>query len=189
MYRLCTTEKSAHQQRQIEAAFLSLMLEQSYQDITISEICQRSGYTRRIFYRLFDHKGDVLIAALDHTFEDFMAYEPDESVGGGGLHRFFAFWKEKKPLLDALAQNNISSALTERALNHIFKENPEILREFGADISEFGRETMLFFVSGLFSLVFDWHEQGYARSIDQMSRFLMGLLSSSPVKHNIPPEA
>ena len=67
MYTLCTTEKTALQQRQFEQAFLEYSLEVPYDDITISELCRRAGLSRRIFYRLFERKADVLYALLDHT--------------------------------------------------------------------------------------------------------------------------
>jgi len=41
---------------------------------------------------------------------------------------------------------------------------------------------MLFYVSGIFALVMDWHQSGYARSIDEMSELLNSLMRKSPVK-------
>lgn len=183
MYTLCTTEKSARQQRQFETAFLSLSLEQSYDDITISEVCRRAGLSRKIFYRLFERKADVLYALLDHTLLDGETYQPDPTVNAGGLHCFFAFWREQKDLLDVLKMNQSSALLTERALRHILKENADVQHCFGADSIPYGREALLFYVSGIFSLVLNWHDQGYAQSIDQMSQAMMYLLTTPPVKH------
>ena len=188
MYRLCTTERSAQQQRRIEATLVELMLEEDYENITVSEICLKCGLSRKVFYRLFDKKNDVLDAMLDHIFLDFMVYEPNASVGAGGLHAFFAFWVEQKALLDALEKNELDYLLTERALTFIFAEDAERLRHFGADIDEFGREIMLFYVSGLFSLVYDWHDHGYDKSVDQMCTLIMKLFSSAAIKSGNPPE-
>lgn len=188
MYRLCTTEKSAQQQRQMEKALLQLMLQETYEEVTVSELCLQAGLSRKVFYRLFEKKSDVLYALLDHTFLDFMSYEPDPSVGSGGLHQFFAFWIDQKPLLDALEHSDVDYLLTERAMDFIFQEDAERLRHFGADIDEFGREIMLFYVSGIFSLVYDWHDHGYDKSIDQMCKLIMRLFSSQPIKHGAPPE-
>ena len=60
MYTLCTTEKTAQQQLQFEQTFLQMLLEMYYDDVTISELCRRSGLSRKIFYRLFEKKADVL---------------------------------------------------------------------------------------------------------------------------------
>ena len=184
MYTLCATEKSVDQQRDFEAALLRMLQHTSYYDMTISGLCLEAGYSRKVFYRLFEKRIDVLIALLDHTFLDFGSYQPDASVGEGDLHRFFGFWKVQRPLLDALKKNGLSSMLTERALNHIFRENPVILKQFGADTLMLGRERLLFFVSGLFSLVLDWHEHDYDTSIDQMSALLMDLLMNKPIRNS-----
>ena len=112
MYTLCSTEKTADQQRIFEKTFLQMLLESNYDDITISELCRRAGLSRRIFYRLFERKSDVLYALLDHTILEEESYEPDESVCTGDLPRFFAFWKEQKDLLlfiDSLRVNGSDS--------------------------------------------------------------------------------
>lgn len=183
MYTLCTTEKTALQQRQLERAFLAVSLEMPYDDITISEICRRAGLSRKIFYRLFEKKADVLYALLDHTLLDSESYQPDPSVGDGGMHRFLAFWREQKDLLDVLKRNQNSTLLTDRALRHILSEDSEIRRCFGTDDTEHGREALLFYISGLFALVLDWHNQDFAQSIDQLSQTLMYLMMTPPVKH------
>lgn len=184
MYRLCTTEKSAAQQRQIEAAFLSMLCELPYDSIKISEICRRAGHSRKVFYRLFEQKADVLYALIDHTLLDYQNYQPDIAViGRGGMHRFLGFWKEQEKLLDALSASQSSALLTERAVRHILAENAQVMRSFGADSNEFSRETIVFFISGLFALVMDWHKSGFHRSIDEMASVLMQLLMTPPVKN------
>lgn len=183
MYKLCTTEKTAHQQRQLEQAFLSLSLELPYDDITISEICRRAGLSRKIFYRLFERKSDVLYALLDQTLLDAESYQPDPSVKEGGLHRFLAFWRDQKPLLDVLKMNQSSSLLTERAIRHILQESSDIRYYFGTEEGVYGREALLFYVSGIFALVLDWHNRDYAQSIDDLSDAMMYLMTTAPVKH------
>lgn len=182
MYKLCATEKSVHQQREFETALLALLQTMPYEDITISGLCQKAGYSRKVFYRQFEKKGDVLLALLDHTFQDFFTYEPDASVGEGGLHRFFGFWKEQKPLLDVLKANGLSALLSERALAQILYDNPEFLRRFGDGSNTFGREIMVFFLSGLFSLVMDWHDHNYEASIDKMSNMMMSMLYNRSIR-------
>ena len=60
MYTLCATEKTAMQQRQFEEAFIELLREYPYDTITISQLCRYAGLSRKIFYRLFERKSDVL---------------------------------------------------------------------------------------------------------------------------------
>lgn len=187
MYTLCSTEESAAQQRRFEEALLPLLLEQPYDSIRISELCRRAGFSRKVFYRLFEQKADVLYAMVDHTLLDFEHYQPDIPMcGDGGVHRFFGYWMEKKDLLDALIASQCSSLLTERAIRHVLSEDSYVRKTFGADSGSYGRETIVFFLSGLFSLVLDWHGSGYQRSIDEMSGLVMRLLTTPPVKCPLP---
>jgi len=186
MYTLCNTEKTALQQKQFEQTFLQMLLEDDYDNITISDLCRKAGLSRKIFYRLFDKKADVLYALIDHTLLEANSYIPDESVGPGELHRFFAFWQSQKDLLDMLAKHQNSHMLTDRAIRHIIRENSDIVHTFGADRGKFGMETILFYVSGIFSLVLVWHQSDYLHSIDEMSNLLMDLLSTAAIKHPLP---
>lgn len=182
MYHLCTSEKSARQQRQLCSAFLSLLLKEPYDSITISQICQEAGLSRNVFYRLFDKKADALCALLDQAIWDAQAYIPDASVGPGGVHKFLAYWKSQKPLLDALSLNQNHSMLTDRIILHIMQEDRDILHSFVGDLADCPKEFLLFYISGLFSVIYNWHQQDYAMSIDEMSLLLMTILMTPPIK-------
>ena len=43
------------------------------------------------------------------------------------------------------------------------------------------REMMLFYLSGFFALVLDWHSRGFDRSIDEVCDVLMQLLTKAPI--------
>ena len=182
MYTMCITEKTAQQQIKFEDTFLQMLLETHYDDITISELCRRAGLSRRIFYRLFERKSDVLYALLDHTILEEESYEPDESVGTGDLPRFFAFWKEQKDLLDALLKHKNCNLLTDQAVRYLYREPSPYAHLFGADKGNFQTETMVYYVSGIFSVMLAWHAQGYPHSIDEMATLMQDLWSTVPYK-------
>ena len=183
MYTLCTTEKTARQQYQFEQTFLQMLLESHYDEITISELCRRAGLSRKIFYRLFQNKSDVLFSLIDHTLLECSNYVPDESVGPGELHRFFAYWQSQSDLLEALMKHQNSALLTDRAVRFALNEETTMIHAFGADESKFGFEMVVFYISGIFSLVDTWHLQGYTHSIDEMSKLMMDILSNPAIKH------
>lgn len=182
MYSRCVSEKSAAQQRQFEAALLELMKDRLFEEVSISELCRYTGLSRKTFYRLYDAKADVVYAMIDHALLDAGTFEPDIAVGPGGLHKFLAYWKTKKNLLDVLKKNRISTLLSQQAVLHIIEEAPEIIRCFGAEETQFREETMIFYVSGLFSLVLTWHSREFDLSIDELSCLIMRLLTRSPVQ-------
>ena len=178
MYTNCTTEKTALQQKQFEQVFLQMLLEDYYDNITISELCRRAGLSRKIFYRLFEKKADILYSMIDRALMESDSYVPDESVGPGEFHRFFAFWQYQKELLDALLKHQNSSLLTDRAIRFAMREVGSPVREFGTEKDKGSYEAIVFYLSGIFSVLLNWHAQGYAKSIDEMSAVMMELLTA-----------
>lgn len=182
MYSQCVSEKSAAQQRCFETAMLELMDEKLFESISISELCRKTGLSRKTFYRLYEAKADVVYAMIDHAIMDAASYVPNDSVSSGGLHKFLAYWKSQKTLLDVLQKNRISALLQQQAIAHVLRESPELVRCFSEGAPDMKRELVTFYISGLFCLVLDWHHRGFDRSIDELSAILMELMMTAPVK-------
>lgn len=176
MAKKCTTEKTSQRQRWIEQGLLELMLEVGYEQVTVTELCQRLGLSRRSFYRYFRDIDDVLDALMEHTFQDFAA--PDRMLELGELQESFAFWLGQKPLLDALFRSGMSGKLAEYALRFT---KAEVLKSYmlpddtGMDLS---RETNLFVICGLTALVIAWHAEGFQKTPEQMAQIARRMLYS-----------
>lgn len=183
MYRQCSSEKAVLQQRKFEECMIGLMLENQYDSISVSKLCREAGLSRKTFYRLFETKADVIYAMVDHRILDAAAFVPEEGEIDGGLHRFFGYWRTQKKFLDALHKNNISTILTQRAIIYTMQEAPDCRHMFGSDSEENSWETMIFYLSGMFALVLDWHEQGFTRHVDELSGLCMHLLTTPPIKN------
>ena len=182
MYRQCTTEKTSQQQRIFEECLLRKMLAQPYHEITITALCEETGLSRRVFYRLFDRKEDVLDALIDHTLTDYITYMPSSDVSEGGMHRFLAYWKDQHELLEALIRSDLYMHLWEHAIRHILREDLDVQTVFSPDTTNYARDLLIFYISGLFVLILDWHAEGYTRTIDEMSALLMHIMTTSPAK-------
>ena len=173
MYKLCITEKSAKNQLLLEQAFLRLSLQYNYDDITISDICREAGLSRKVYYRLFENKNDVLYSLIDHALGSFEAYEPEMEP----LHRFFSYWKEQRPLLDALDRSQCSALLMDRVVRFVLIYNPSSLTDVYPGLLSWDRNTQIFFISGLFGMMLDWHVRGFDSSVEEISQSLLKLLS------------
>ena len=181
MYKHCNTEESAQRQRQLEQCLLDLMGEHLLQQITISDICQKAGISRKSFYRYFDNKEDCLHALLDHVIMDGSSYyisETDENVTGSAFCvRIFEYWKQQTPLLDALERNGQSIQIVQRIIRYILEEEPDYARYMGIpDHSVL--EHVVFTVSGVMGLVLAWHHEGYQKSAGQMGTLLHQMIQN-----------
>ena len=179
MYKYCATEESAQRQRQLENCLLELMLTENYPQITISQICDRAGISRKSFYRYFSSKEGCLYALLDHAIFDGAAYYlPDHHSGHSNrliYERFFDYWKGNAPLLDALERNTLSLYLAERMLAYSIQEEQEF-RYFFQDQLDESSERSIFYISGIMGLVLTWHRNGFTKSIAQMANILADMI-------------
>ena len=187
MYRRCTTEKAAMQQRRIEECLLAAMQEKPVAEISVSGLCEQTGLSRKTFYRLFESKQDVLHSLIDRTIREYIRYSlPQQVVPGDAspeLLSFYYFWLEQRALLDALSKNGISTMLYDRCIRHILQEEAESLRQFGVLPSlQENTERVLFFLSGILTLVVSWHHTGYQKSPREMAIITEKLLSEPPIK-------
>ena len=183
MYRKCVTRKTAQQQRLFEETLLSAIQEQALSEITVSSLCDRAGLSRNIFYRLFDEKQDVLTALVDHTLTSYLAFSTGAPDAGKESHMevFFSFWQRQKPLLDGLRRSNLSSLLLERSVEYVLTEVPELLSQFHAEDPGLTTDVMLYHISGLMTLVINWHHNGFSKSVSQMARIAEQILLNPPV--------
>jgi len=70
MYKICHTEESSRRQRELEQGFLNMLQIQTYDKITLTELCRQLHIPRKTFYRYFPTKEDCLLALIDHTLSD-----------------------------------------------------------------------------------------------------------------------
>ena len=173
MYKHCTTEEGARRQREFEQCLLELMARDSYEQITIGDICQSLGMSRKSFYRYFSSRQGCLYALIDHAILQFMiAYLPDNfhSLNLQQLFEtFFTYWKGLCPLLDALVKNDLIPCMLERSLFCMIHEEQFLRRALGADADNDGYEQLIFISSGITGLLIHWHVTGYQKTIPQMA--------------------
>ena len=178
MYKLCKTEQSAARQRQLEQGLLQAMRTQQYEDISISDLCDRMGVPRKSFYRYFSNKDGALFALLDHTFMEFeqpVDYNHRGQQTLADLERFFVFWYERKDLLAALQRSRLCGLLVERATAHALHERlmPGYLV---AKEGTTQRVALTFIICGLLSMVLTWHSDGYQEMPTKMAQTASMLL-------------
>lgn len=178
MYKLCKTEQSTARQRELEKGLLELMGKQRYEDISVSELCDRIGIPRKSFYRYFSSKDGALFALLDHTMLEFSFSTPSSAHGTalGDLEQFFFFWYGQKELLDVLARSGLSGILVERATALALRERmmPRSLMRLDTGLQAIA---MSFAVCGVMSMVIQWHSAGFRETPAEMTHLATTLLS------------
>lgn len=190
MYKQCTTEKAALQQRRIEECLLTMMQDKPFGEISVSSLCEQTGLSRKTFYRLFESKHDVLCALIDRAIRDFIHFRlPRETLIADvseELQTFFAYWLVNRPLLDALSKNGNSTMLYERSIHHMLEEDTDLLLQLGVvPTLQQNMESLMFFLSGIMTLVVSWHHTGYQKSPQEMAAITERILSEPPFRRSV----
>lgn len=181
MYKLCKTERSADRQRQMEYGLLELMNSTPYEEISVSDLCQYMQVPRKSFYRYFSSKDGALHALLDHTMIDYDGFhiiyaDHERRALEKELARFFQFWMQQKLLLEALAKNNMSGKLVERAMHYVLSSDANSSRSNNDQAQYVRKQVSLFCISGLMSMVLTWHMDGYPKQPEEMATIIADLV-------------
>jgi len=179
VYKQCVTEQSARRQREMEAGLLEAMRTKPYDDITISDLCASMNIPRKSFYRYFDSKEDALHALMDHIIMDFSGevFADEETATMHTLERFFQFWIDRRDFLDALNRSDFGAALVQRCIGKAMEEGT-LAKNFLPSSQVDTREYMVsFLISGLMSMVLQWHKTGFNTNAYQMAQLSAQLIT------------
>ena len=179
MYKLCKTDRSAQRQWELEQGLLEAMKTQRYEEISVSDLCQRMGIPRKCFYRYFDSKDGALHALIDHTLIDYWDWGGNLNAGSirEGLEYFFRFWKEKRGLLDALENSGLSQLLTERAVDFSASDALIMGQLLPGGESDGTRHIAAFWVWGMMAMMLSWYREGFPESPVRMAEAAASSLS------------
>ena len=181
MYKQCTTEITTARQRKLEQCLLELLKTNSFETITVGDICTSANVPRGMFYRYFDSKKDALDALIDHTLLEYMTTisfaENAQLDDPLGIRALLLYWKSQKPLLDALKRNHMEALLFERSIRYCTVDEPILSRHLKLAGNSADLEAVSFCINGVISLIFVWYESGFAKPTEEMAQILRKLLT------------
>ena len=181
MYKQCRTEQSAARQRQLEQGLLQIMLKRQFDEITVSDLCNEIHVPRKAFYRYFSGKDGALFSLIDRALMEFEIHSTSNELFVPEnlmdyMEQVFVYWTEHQELLDALKKSNLSGLLIQRALD--FSRNIDTLPRFmlitDRRLREYGT---MFMVCGLMTMIVQWHDDGFSKSVAEMAELTMQLLT------------
>lgn len=173
MYRKCVTEISVQHQKRVAQSLLELMQKMPFEDISVTQLCQAAGVSRRVFYHLFNNKTDALYALIDHAIletESYHTENPDQAL------RFFQYWREHESLLTALTDNRMTSLLLERMVDIIVNEDYDIRYWLRTDNTKNGKDILIYSLCGAMGMAYNWYHSGYEKTPEEMAALLVQLL-------------
>ena len=177
-----TNGKIAEQSKEKLANALLVIMEQyDFREITITQLSQEAGLSRKTFYRLFESKEALLNFFFEKLYRSCLA-----EIQARQLHHywdvvqcFFDFCEERKDLLLLLKRNHLLPALFEGAYQYAFSVFEYVRsKETAAAYSAFLPYLLAYSVGGMFSMLLKWVETDMAVSSSALIEVLKKGLTS-----------
>lgn len=150
-------------------ALLLLMNEKEFDEISITEICNKAGVSRMAYYRNYYTKKDIIIEYLKDIAEDFKrkshSWQKDnEYTNKNVIYFLFTYFKNYSYFIKTLRKANLSGLLQE-CLNQYLENEININKD--NEISE--KYHMYSYSGALYNVYMKWIDNDMKESIEDMT--------------------
>lgn len=164
--------------KEIIKAFIELLSQKSYMDITVTDLVNEAKVARVSFYRNFNSLSDVIDAIADSLSQDFTADVlpiltcSDERRWRDFLLKYFSWFSSHYKKLSTVSFQNISAILM-RIDNRIQRD--ELVRSVGTPEDKY----LAFGKLGLVNnIVKKWLDEGMKETPEEMTDYIMSFITS-----------
>ncbi len=154
-------------------ALLSVMKIYKFKDITVTQLSQEAGLSRKTFYSLFSDKTQVMeLYFADLTDEFTTCIRQNKACDYWGVVKcYFEFFAQRKDLIFLLYENNLIHRLFEISYNSADAIFHSIQKE--SDISKAHLPFILAYsLGGINGMLLKWIESGMTVSEDELIAIL-----------------
>jgi len=147
-------------------SFLNLLENRPFEEITIMEICETAGISRRTFYLYYSSKYDILddyYSVLTREYEDRMPAESRNDLMAQ-ISWFFTFWYEHRDYLQLLNRRGLFPVLLSRFSNYL------------SDVSLIRNDIYFpsYMAGGLWAVLYQWTTGGFREPVSQITEYVAG---------------
>ena len=160
------------------SSFLELLAEKPVNDITVIEVCERAGVSRKTFYKYYSDQFALLVAMQDDLFEDYRhQLEGQPAEVSQIMPVLIRFVDENRVLVRAAFANQGEGNFVNRVLDDLYATYCTDWEQANPALSESDVEFLFYFaVSGLFGIVRHWlfeHPELSADTVVEQAAALM----------------
>lgn len=183
MYKTCHSEQSSLRQQEIAEVFLRLLLETPMEQLRISALCQEAGISRKVFYRYFDTKEDVLRFLADRLCAEFWlclpTFLPLHTVPRlEDCAALFRFWGQRQALLVLLLDGRYNAPFRDALQQQFRAEHPSLAARAESDWRYAATAVYLF--HGFLGLLRFWAAEDFRETPEELGALLLSLLDPPP---------
>jgi AcrR family transcriptional regulator len=168
-------------------AFMILLENKNYHEITVTEITNKAGVSRMAYYRNYNSKDEIIHNHLDELFQEFMNELQDENHAMDELQiaiTLFAHFRRHHYILNNLIKSRVAYLL----LDHYKRHTRPILKTMFMNRqleSHQEKYEAPFLAGGLLEILIEWGKHSMTESDEEMARVLIGFLPGQSSSFNV----
>lgn len=109
-------------------SLLALLIKNSIDDISVSDITSRAGLSRQTFYTNFNRKEDILDYILAGLYKKYKTHmETVKATPGNFIIDYFIYWDKNKDFLDLMFSRGMGHLFCERNREFFCNDIPDDL--------------------------------------------------------------
>ncbi len=162
MYHKQANKTAIQSQHMIADALFSLMKRKSFQQITITEICEEAAIGRKTFYRNFELKEDVIDFMLDILCAEF----EQEIIGKAPEEQLYIYFSFSQRHIDFFKTMYLDGLLP--TLQSKFSKYLPVTMPIWSDDPVEQEYRSRFVIAGIQSIMQTWVERGFQDSIEEI---------------------
>ena len=151
----------------LRSAFMELLEEKRFEDITVGQLCDRAMIRRTTFYKHFEDKYDYFAFYVREMVEVFHRQISAETVEGGTRayllrmsREFLRFLQQHERLVRNVSQSAVFPMLLSTVLEQISADTAAVMRRAGGNFPDQQLEgTAAFFAGGVTNALFQCLKQ------------------------------
>lgn len=150
--------------KEFEDELLEAMTRMPYRDITVNQLIQAVGVTRKTFYLHFANKDACLDSLMDRELLAQSAYAASYADNLLAMHLAGCrFWLSRRIFLECILKNDLFTAFLKRMLRHNQTEDREIMQLLCRPLpgSKKDADALLFFTTGYLTVLMSWTARGF----------------------------
>ena len=150
---------SEQSRRKMAQALFAIMEQYDYREITVTQIAQEAGLSRKTFYRLFSTKDDILRYQSENWFSQIYEQVIEEQLHSywDVVRCYFDFCEQNKDMLLLLKKHNVISVFFEYIEDNAIKVFESVYsKEMAQKNSLLLPYLLSYSIGGVFSLLTKW---------------------------------
>ena len=186
MYRKTENAQVNQSLRKLVAGLFEAMETKEYDKITVAEVCRNARVTRRTFYLNCKSKEDLICYASDRLMDEMVKRcDPDDDPGEQ-CYQFLAFWRDHQDFLKKIYDGGLFPIFRDALMRYCDEVlQPRIDEKFPGYVKQTPKQKHLsnaFFVGGLGLLLYEWTEDGFTLTPDELLRAIPQFVAGAKMR-------